>query len=255
MALFPGLTVLVLALAGLAAPLLSRAWRLGLLAAAAGSAVLALGYSFLGGSLTYGLLYRLPGWASVRTPGRLYTLTSLALALLAAAGAHRLAALAAARGSGGSGGRLLALGIPALLTVALLAEGSGRPAGELVRAQVRSLPSSEPQMHLPSDDFADVQYLFWSIDGFPEMVNGYSGFTPRLQLSLRQELAGFPDAASVDRLRGLGVRTVVLHTDRTAGTAWAGAEIRPVDGLGLRRSERGPMTVYDLEPGGREGGG
>ncbi|CAN5830830.1 hypothetical protein BH23ACT12_BH23ACT12_07420 [soil metagenome] len=255
MALFPGVTVMVLALTGLAASGLPRRWRLGLLAAAAGSGILALGYSFLGGSLTYGLLYKLPGWASVRTPGRLFTLTSLALALLAGAGAHRLAALAATRRSTGSSGRVLVLAVPAVLTVALLAEGFGRPAGELVRSQVRSLPASEPQMHLPSDDFDDVQYLFWSIDGFPEIVNGYSGFTPKLQLSLRRELAGFPDSASVQRLRELGVATVVLHTDRTGGTPWAGADHRPVDGLGLRRSDEGPVVVFDLEPANRQGGG
>lgn len=110
-------------------------------------------------------------------------------------------------------------------------------------------------MHLPSEDFDDVRYLFWSIDGFPEIVNGYSGFTPELQLSLRQELAGFPDEATVQRLSDLGVRTVVLHNDRTGGTPWAGADDRPVGGLPLERSERGPMTIYELEPGAGPGDG
>lgn len=247
MALFPGLTVAALALVGLGATTLSRRWRLGLTAATVGSAVLALGYSFPGGSFTYGLLHKLPGWESVRTPGRLFTLTSLALALLAGAGAHRLASAAARRRTGALR-RPAALVIPFLLTVALLAEGFGRPAGELVEPELRRLPASEPQMHLPSDDFDDVRYLFWSIGGFPEIVNGYSGFTPELQLSLRQELVNFPDAASVRRLLDLGVRTVVLHKDRTGGTPWAGAQQRPVDGLPVRRSEQGPMTVFELGP-------
>lgn len=254
MALFPGLTIVALALAGLGASTLSRRWRLGLAAAVVGSAVLAMGYSFLGGSLTYGLLHKLPGWASVRTPGRLFTVTSLALALLAGAGAHRLTS-AAVRRAAGTSGRIAALVVPALLTVALLVEGFGSPAGELVRPELRRLPDSEPQMHLPSEDFDDVRYLFWSIDGFPEIVNGYSGFTPELHLSLRQELAGFPDEATVQRLSDLGVRTVVVHNDRTGGTPWAGADDRPVDGLPLERSERGPMTIYELEPGGNPGDG
>ena len=254
MALFPGATILVLALAGMASPVLPRGWRAALAAAALGTAVLAMGFKFFGGAVTYGLLYRLPGWESIRTPGRLFTLTSLALALLAGAGAEWLARGAAGRAGAPGRRRVLALVVPALLTVALLAEGAGRPAGELVRPELRRFPEAGPQMHLPSDDFSDVQYMFWSIEGFPEIVNGYSGFTPRLQLDLRRELQNFPDAASIERLQSLGVRTVVVHTDRAVGTPWAGAEARPVDGLPLRRTMRDEMAVFELEPGPVEGG-
>ncbi|HEX2148775.1 MAG TPA: hypothetical protein VHI31_01175 [Actinomycetota bacterium] len=255
MALFPGLTVLLLAMVGLGVGVLPRSWRIGLAVGVAGSAVLALGYSFVGGSLTYGLLHKMPGWESVRTPGRLFTITSLLLALLAGAGAQGLVAAARGRREHAGWGRLvLALAVPAVVTLALLAEGRGRPAGDLVEPPLRRFPASEPQMHLPSDDFDDVLYMFWSIDGFPEIVNGYSGFTPKLQLGLRQELAAFPDPTSVERLRDLGVRTVVVHTDRTAGTQWDGAELRPVDGLPLRRSEDGNMVIFELEPGSMEAG-
>jgi hypothetical protein len=136
-----------------------------------------------------------------------------------------------------------------LLGFAVLAEGAGRPAGDLVTPATRQLPQEGPQIDFPSSDFDDVLYMFWSIDGFPELVNGYSGFTPALQQGLRLELAGFPDLASVERLQSLGVRKVVLHTDRTAGTPWAGAEEDPVDGLPVSRSVEGPMVVFELEPG------
>lgn len=254
MALFPGATVLILALAGLAGPALTGRWRAALGAAAVGSAVLAMGFKFFGGTLTYGILYRLPGWESIRTPGRLFTLTSLALAVLAGAGAEWLARGASGRVDAAGGRRIFAVVVPALLTLALLAEGAGRPAGDLVEPELRRFPKAGPQMHLPSDDFSDVQYMFWSIDGFPEIVNGYSGFTPGLQLDLRRELGNFPDPASIERLRALGVRTVVLHTDRAAGGPWAGAEERPVDGLPLRRTTRGRMVVFELEQGTVKGG-
>ncbi len=52
--------------------------------------VLALGFREEGGLLwPYRVLYEvLPGWEAIRTPGRLVTFSSLALALLAAAGAE-----------------------------------------------------------------------------------------------------------------------------------------------------------------------
>lgn len=250
MALFPGVTVLLLALAGLAIPVLSRRWRAGLGAAALGTAILAMGYEFFDGALTYGILYRLPGWDSIRTPGRLFTLTSLALALLAGAGAEGLARGAVHAGRPRAAPAL----VPALLTVALLAEGLGRPAGGLVEPELRRFPQAGPQLHLPSDDFSDVQYMFWSLDGFPEIVNGYSGFTPRLLQDLRRETVNFPDLASVERLQGLGVRTVVLHTDRSAGSPWATAESKPVDGLPLSRTTNGKMVVFELLPGSGDGG-
>ena len=252
MALLPGLVIVLLGLAGLAAPGLPGRWKVALGIAAVGTAILAMGYSFLGGRFTYRWLYELaPGWQSIRTPGRLFTLTSLALAVLAGLGAQALVRLATGeRGEGAR--RAIGLALPVLLLVAVLAEGAGRPAGNLVTPVARRLPQEGPQIDLPSSDFDDVLYMFWSIDGFPEIVNGYSGFTPTLQQGLRQELAAFPDLASVERLQSIGVRKVVLHTDRTAGTPWAGAEGRPLEELPVRRTRDGRMVIFELEPGAAE---
>ncbi|HVL51209.1 MAG TPA: hypothetical protein VM754_06895 [Actinomycetota bacterium] len=260
MTLFPGLTVLVLAAAGLALPVLSMRWRIGLAAALAVSAVLALGYSFLGGRFTYGLLFELaPGWQSSRTSSRVITITILSLALLAGAGAQGAGDWVARRRQTGPPlprrSPLLAVLLPGLFTVAVLAEGLGNlSAAGLTTPPVRQLPTVEPQIHLPTDDFDDLFYMFWSIDGFPAIVNGYSGFTPALLSELRGEMAGFPDQPSVARLQELGVRMVVLHLDRVNGTAWAGAGERPVEGLPVARSEEGSTVLYELEPGRSNGG-
>lgn len=262
MALFPGLTVLVLAAIGLVSGALSTRWRVGLAVSAAGSAVLALGYSFFGGAFTYNLLYELaPGWQGSRTPGRLFTFTSLAIALLAGAGvsalvnrnpgADRSGAAGVSTdnpGPGRSSRRHAATMIlPAVLMLAVLAEGLGKPP-VLSDPPIRALAANDPQLHLPSDDFNDFVYMFWSTAGFPEIVNGYSGFTPAFLGNLRTELRQFPDAGTVAFLRELGVRTVVLHVDRAAGTPWAGADRRPVDGLPLRRAVEGPTVRFDLDP-------
>ena len=60
--------------------------------AGAAIAFLATGLRIADGWLGYRWLYEFaPGWDGLRTPGRLYTFTSLALALLAAAGAQVVA--------------------------------------------------------------------------------------------------------------------------------------------------------------------
>jgi hypothetical protein len=92
--LFPGVAVVLLAAVGLSRPSpLSRRLRIGLGAGVAAVALLSLGFQTPANGVPYPyrLLYELaPGWDAVRTPGRLNTLTSLGLALLAAAGAHAL---------------------------------------------------------------------------------------------------------------------------------------------------------------------
>ena len=96
---FPGATIFVLALIGLAAPLYTRRLRLGLLTGVVVCSVLALGLGLTGAGYPYRLLYNFaPGWDGVRVPGRVFTLATLFLALLAGAGAQLLVRRARAWG-------------------------------------------------------------------------------------------------------------------------------------------------------------
>src|SRR4051812_7625558 len=89
--LFPGLLVVLLGIACLALRGYSRGLRIGLLVAVLVCGWLAMGFHDDGWPWPYRLLYEhAPGWESSRTPGRINTLTSLALALLAAGGAGAL---------------------------------------------------------------------------------------------------------------------------------------------------------------------
>ena len=189
--------------------------------------------------------------SGIRTPSRLFTLTSLGLALLAAAGlclvVRTLSELPSLRVAGR--GSIAATLAGCVLVGAILLEGFGPVPHFPVPSpppEMKSAPA--PQLHLPSDYGHDLIYTYWSTNGFRDMVNGSGSFELNELLALRTQIAGFPDAPSVDALRELGVRTVVLHSGFAAGTLWADAARRPIAGLPLRREIRPEVILYHLEP-------
>lgn len=244
---FPGAVAVLLALLGAVWGRASRTVRTWLVVALVATAVLALGTSVLGGRLTYLPLYEhAPGWQGIRTPGRWMTLTTLALALLAALGADRLLGTRTARTA--RGGRWRVVLVAALVVLAAVEGAGATPVVEVPRPTAReAVTAPAPRLHLPSTVTGDQVYMLWSsVDGFPPVVNGTSGFEPRLLADLRTQVAGFPDERSVAALRQLGVRSVVLHPERARGTSWEGAEQRPVEGLELTREQVDGAVVYDL---------
>jgi hypothetical protein len=252
--LFPGLTIFALAVTGLFWSVYRRSLRLGLGIAAAAFAILALGFDDQHAHLyPYRLLYDVaPGWSGIRVPGRLTTLTSLALALLAAGGAQRIAD----RVRIGGAAPALAVALVALICI----EGSGfdfRSGGGLAGPSHPAVPKPPaeatspppPQLHLPITIPANRRYVLWSTDGFPEIVNGRGSFDPAFFERLTERVTGFPDRASVELLRAMGVRSVVLHEALAPGTPWAGAAARPLRGLPLRRVGGRGLVIYLLESG------
>jgi hypothetical protein len=251
--LFPGLVIVALAAVGLASSTFSTPLRIGLALGALVVSVLALGFQADDGLLwPYRWLYEaLPGWDAIRTPGRLVTFSSLALALLAAAGADAVLRAVRRRGLGPGWSVALAGG----LVLALLVEGRGLPfdpTDSQAQPRVPEPPAStaevaEPQLHLPALRASDNRrYLLWSTDGFPAIVNGRSSTQPVATVRLIQRMRGFPSRSTVARLRRFGVRSVVLHEDRARGTPQAGAAARRVAGLGLGRTRVDGLIVYEL---------
>jgi hypothetical protein len=252
--LFPGLVIVALAIAGLGSRAYPRWLRRGLGAGVVVVSVLALGFQAEGGLLwPYRVVYEvLPGWQAIRVPGRLVTLSSLGLALLAGAGAHRLARGRTARSWGGWGG---GGAIAAALVLAIAIEGRGLPFDPFdnqAQPTVPSVPPSTasvpaPQLHLPAERASDNRrYILWSTDGFPQIVNGRSSLNPASTERLIEDVEAFPDRRTVARLSRLGVRSVVLHTNRVHGTPWRGAARQPVAGLPVTRMRRGELAIYEL---------
>ena len=251
--LFPGVAIVALALTGLVAAPFPRRLRLGLGLAVVGFAVLSLGFDERHSHLyPYRLLYDVaPGWKGIRVPGRITTLTSLALALLAAGGAQYLVSRLR--------GRRAAAGLAAALVLIVCVEGSGfdiRSGGGLAGPSHPAVPRPPrgasappaPQLHIPITIPANRRYVLWSTEGFPKIVNGRGSFDPTFFGLLTARVKSFPDRASVSLLRDLGVRSVVLHEALAPGTPWAGAAARPLRGLPLRRIRRRGLVIYLIEP-------
>lgn len=261
---FPGALIAVLALIGLASSIYTRRLRIGLACGVAVCSILALGMGLTGAGYPYRLLYDYaPGWNGVRVPGRVFTLATLFLALLAAAGAWRLAEIARTWGAGlgpRGGARMVAV-VGSLLVVGLVGEGAGHLGHPVVPQPARAevgLPG--PILDLPTDGAADRVWQYFSTEGFPKIADGNSTFDLPAEDDLRGGMNGFPDRASIEKLRYYGIHTVVLHLKLPKlpglhGFATAeppdavAAAARPVKGLGVRSRRVGDVVLYTIGPG------
>ena len=259
---FPGGLIFVLALVGLAAGVYTRRLRLGLAIGILVCSILALGLGLTGSGYPYRLLFNYaPGWDGVRVPGRIFTLATLFYALLAGAGLqvllrrigpwakrHQLSTLPALLG--------------AVLLIAVLGEGAGHLGHPVVPQPARAeigLPG--PILDLPTDGALDRIWQYFSTDGFPKIAQGESTFDLPALDDLRGGMNGFPDRASVEKLRFYGIRTVVLHTVLPKGLppeqGWVFAEppnpvaaaAKPIAGLGITRRRAGSVVIYQIGPG------
>jgi hypothetical protein len=262
---FPGGLILVLAVLGLigvgGSPL-SRRLRLGLLFGIVVVSVLAMGMGLTGAGYPYRLLYDYaPGWDGVRVPGRIFTLATLAYALLAGAGAQWLAARArafGARSSFAALGPLVGVG----LLIGLVGEGAGHLGHPVVPQPTKAevgLPG--PRLDLPTDGSYDRIWQYFSTDGFYDIPIGNSTFDMPAVDDLRGGMNGFPDQASIEKLRYYHVKTVVLHLGRIPDLPPdhgleipeppdpAAAAAKPITGLGVTRRRVGSSVVYEIGPG------
>jgi hypothetical protein len=250
MAVLPGYVLYALALAGLFFSIWKVRHRLLLLAGALVTAILAMGPNFFGGKYTYLPLFdNLPGWDGLRTPGRLMLWTTLLLGILAAGAVsalvQRVNDIAATRVTLRPGAllRLVTL-VPLVLVLVEGLNTTPHPAVPPQPAVMRTDPG--PVMVLPFNLTFEQTVMLWSTTRFQPVVNGGSGFTPVRQERTREAAKSFPDQASVDYLRELGVKTVVVLRDELTGTPWQATVDLPVDSLGIQREEIGDTIVYHL---------
>ena len=250
MAMLPGFVLYGLAAAGLLLSIWTIRQRLLLLAGVLVSIFLAMGSQTWGGGRPgYMTLYDvLPGWEALRTSGRLVIWTTLLLGILAAgavsAFAEQLSQLSLDRVTSRPHPLLRLVSIVPVVLV--LVEGLNVTPHPTVPRPPASLATAQaPLLVLPIDQ-RDQWLMAWMTKDFPQMVNGSSGFTPRSQLQVKEAVKTFPDPASIDLLRQLGVKTVVVLRDEVRGTDYEGALTTSVAGLGIQREERTDAVIFEL---------
>jgi hypothetical protein len=256
MAVLPGFFLYALALAGLFVSTWRVRHRVMLALGVVVTVLLAMGTNGPDhGRLGYLLLYRtLPGFDGIRTPGRLVLWTTLLLAILAAGAVGgfvtRAIDLYAERGEG-RGRAGFWLRIAALIPLVLvLVEGLGNKEPATVPPSPIAMHTIQgPAVVLPTGELEDMNVMLWTTDGFPKVANGGSGFQPKQQGEIRAAMQTFPDPASVDLLRGLNFKTVVVVRSQVIGTAFERAIDAPIDGLGIERIESGDVVIYKLDEG------
>jgi hypothetical protein len=267
--LFPGGFILLLALIGLVAPFYTRRLRIGLAAGVVVCAVLAVGLGLTGYGYPYRLLFNYaPGWDGVRVPGRVFTLATLFLALLAGAGAQLLAGRLgafASRHTGAWGARrslaTLTAVVGVVIVIGIVGEGAGHMAHPVVpQPQKAEIGLPGPLLDMPTDGPADRVWQYYSTNGFYKIPIGNSTFDIPAVDDLRGGINRFPDKASVEKLRYYGIRTVVLHLTMPklpgiVGYAHAeppdaaAAAAKPIAGLGITRRKVGSLVIYGIGPG------
>jgi hypothetical protein len=259
---FPGGLILVLALIGLVAGCYTRRLRLGLLTGIVVCSILALGFGITGAGYPYRLLYDYaPGWDGVRVPGRIFTLATLFYALLVGAGAQYLVGRI---GPWAKRQRLYALSalLGVVLCIGLLGEGAGHLGHPVVPQPASAeigLPG--PILDLPTDGALDRIWQYFSTNGFYKIPVGNSTFDMPEVDDLRGGMNGFPDRASVEKLRYYHIKTVVLHTVLPKGLPPehgpvvaeppnpVEAAAKPITGLGITRRQVGSIVIYEIGPG------
>lgn len=241
MSLLPGFVLYAFALVGLFFSIWKLWQRLVLVAALAAAVIMTLGTTFFEGRWTYLPVFgHLPASLGLRIPGRLMLWVTLLLAVLAGGAVaevvRRAEHLAAQRIPPWPGPWLrLATLVPLLLVLGEAWNATPHPVVPAQPAAVRT--GTSPMLVLPTTALTDQTVLLWTTSRFQPVVNGGGGFAAVRQTEMRQRVSTFPDAASIEYLRGLGVGTVLLIRSQAAGTPWERSGDIPVDTLGIRRED------------------
>jgi hypothetical protein len=261
-ALFPGLVAVALAVWGLIRGRDGMRWWY--LALMLGSLVLSFGPRLylapgqaagLDATLPYAWLYAIvPGFKALRAPVRFNALVMLSLSVLAGYG---VAALVRGRARGwlAGSGVLVLVGLVVLESLVWPASKAETvPVGERVPPVYGWLAEQAPGpvLELPmafTPGGPQLEYQYLSTFHWRTTPDGYSGFIPPKHGQIVYEMERFPAERSVSLLQALGVRYVVVHSERYPDPHWPEMEeaLSQVDDLTLVESA-GTDQVYEVRP-------
>lgn len=178
------------------------------------------------------LVYWLPGMNFIRVPSRFMLLAILGIAMLAGLGFDRMAPAAAPRRRT-AGAALCALLLTAEFTSPLATEEYRFEVPAIDRwldtqpkpFVVAELPLANPR-NLGSSERRHTTYMLHSTAHWQKTVAGYSGLRPPRHVALYEQLATFPEEASIQALRDAGVTHLVVHSGYYGAEDWQAVEAR-----------------------------
>jgi len=240
--LFPGITVIILSLYGLFLLMrveLKGKKRIALinvsnkiqniyLLIALIAFILTLGYPlhFFGHILNIDLPYKylfefFPGFKSMRVPSRFGFIVMLSLSVLAAYGLSRFIETKP---------KIKKAAISFIFVLLILSEslyvpvlGGTMPIGREIPDVYQWLANETGDfaiVEIPSDLWSDSSYMYYSTYHWKRIVNGYSGFVPDNYSETMMTLMSFPSNKSIDLLKSIKVKYIVIHTKNMDQTLW-----------------------------------
>jgi hypothetical protein len=185
--------------------------------------------------MPYDLLYKLfPGFKAIRAPGRMDVIVLLALALLAGFGVKWVREKLKGKASIAVAVLIAALMffelIPGHMLVAKVESKEKYPAAyhwlatQKVRQPTAVLPfpsydPASPDVFDKSEFFNwEPPRLLYDTVSWVPLVNGFSGFIPQTYYGAVRLTGGFPDDVSLDYLKKLGARRLVIEGQKYGGS-------------------------------------
>jgi hypothetical protein len=211
--------------------------------------------------LPYWLFHQLvPGFSALRTPARFGLMVMLAASVLAGLGFLRLCDYLNGRFHLQHMERWSRQLGMATLCIGLFMMELGVKPFPLVKIQTdhevpavyRWLATQRPSgaiVELPFGHAEDYQYTYFSTYHWFPLVNGRSGFVPPTYLRLTSALDALPSRSAIQSLGSVGVKWIVVHTDRLQPREAHDWGKQSFVGAGLDIvAEFGPDVVYQLPP-------
>jgi hypothetical protein len=172
----------------------------------------------LGVPLPYALCYyAIPGFSSMRTPGRFAVLVALATAVVAGLGFDALRRRYPRFGSVLLVGTLLAAGASAWCPSLPLIPYADRASMPPVYGWLAAQPDSLPFLELPCPDrnsvesLTDLRRQMYVLYHHKPRLDGASGFTSNRYEAFRGDMQAFPAPEAIRRAYDMGARRLILH--------------------------------------------
>ena len=229
-------------------------------AAYIGVAVVSVSLSLgMNSALYRALLDILPVLQGLRSPSRFAVIASCAIAILAALGARTIQVRLARRSSAWATGALLSFLVLLFVeygNTGMILMNLPTDFGTVYQTVRSTGPGVVIELPLPTAEALpghEPDYQYWSIDHWHPLVNGYSGYYPPRYLQMLDRMRRFPDDDSIEALRSLEVRYILVHAaffDRDAygallARAGARADLMP---YGRYKDPFGDVELFVLKP-------